>query len=127
MNSHEQVLRLNKKSGTWYWDYPAVAVICHDCGCNIKRASYSHFPQNNEFHKVLEETLCNLGAIGKKSDKPGRRFVIGNCAEQHAANIFMKHFHVNSLNVLCFSKAMRPRTTQIIDYCDNCKDSFPNL
>ena len=57
----------------------------------------------------------------------GRRYIIGNCAEQHAANIYMKDFKENNLGNLYFSKAMRPRTKQIFEYCDNCKDTFPNL
>ena len=128
MNVHKQVLRLNKKTGTWYWDYPAMAAICHDSGCYVKRASYSHFPQKNEYHRVLKQKLQELGGdIGERSNKPGWRFVIGNCAEQHAANIFMKQCEEDDLNNLYFSVPMRPRTKQTFPYCENCKDTFPNL
>ena len=125
---HKQTVRQNKKTGTWYWDYPAMAAICHDRECYVKRASYSHYPQKKEFHRVLEKKLLTLGEIGKRSTRPGKRNnIIGNCAEQHAANIFMKPCDEDNLSNLYFSKAMRPRTKQIIDYCDNCKDIFPNL
>lgn len=125
-NAHLQTLRKNK-GGAWYWDYPAMAAICHDSGRMVKRASYSHYPRKDEFHPVLECQLLLLGEIGKSSKKPGKRFTIGNCAEQHAANIFMKQCHEDKLKNLYFSKAMRPRTKQIFPYCDNCKDIFPNL
>lgn len=127
MNAHIQTLRKKNKK-TWYWDYPAMAAICHNRGCTLKRASFSHYPYKNEYHPVLERKLLELGEIGKKcTSRRGWRCVIGNCAEQHAANLFMKHFNENDLNHLFFSEAMRPRTKQVFDYCDNCKDTFPNL
>lgn len=127
MNAHIQTRRLNKRNGTWYWDYPAMAAICHDNGCYQKRGSYSHFPQKDEYHPVLARQLSILGVIGEHSRLPGKRYVIGNCAEQHAANIYMKQCGEDDLNNLYFSKAMRPRTKQVYEYCDNCKDTFPNL
>lgn len=127
MNAHIQTLRLNKNTESWYWDYPAMAAICHDRGCIRKRSSYSHYPKKDEFHYVLEAKLRKLGEIGERSKKPGKRYIIGNCAEQHAANIYMKEFNESNLYNLFFSKAMRPRTKQVFAYCDNCKDTFPNL
>ena len=127
MNAHVQTLRRNQDTGTWFWDYPAMAAICHDRRCYSKRASYSHYPQKREFHPVLEKKLLALGAIGERSNKSGIRYIIGNCAEQHAANIYMKQCKEDDLNNLYFSKAMRPRTKQVFAYCDNCKDTFPNL
>lgn len=127
-NTHKQVRRSNRKSGTWYWDYPAMAAICHDDSCFQKRASYSHYPRESEFHPILKRQLVILGAVGKRCiTRPGKRYIIGNCAEQHAANIYMKQLNENNLSNLYFSKAMRPRTKQFFDYCDNCKDIFPNL
>lgn len=127
MHAHIQTLRLNKDTGTWYWDYPAMAAICHNRVCNVKRSSYSHYPKKNEFHPVLEVKLLELGRIGEHSKKLGKRYIIGNCAEQHAANIFMKEYNESNLNNLFFSKVMRPRTKQVFEFCDNCKDTFPNL
>jgi len=58
MNNHIQTVRNNKRNGgTWYWDYPAMAVICHDAGCYVKRSSYSHFPKISEFRPVLRNQL----------------------------------------------------------------------
>ena len=126
MNAHIQTLRKNKQ-GAWYWDYPAMAAICHDAACMKKRSSYCHYPRKDEFHPVLKRQLLKLGSIGQSCSKAGWRFVIGNCAEQHAANIFMKQCGENKLKNLYFSKPMRPRTKQMRPYCDNCKDTFPNL
>ena len=126
-NKHIQTRRNNKDTGTWYWDYPAMAVICHDNGCYVKRGSYSHYPQKDEFHPILKRQLEVLGKIGGHCINPGRRYIIGNCAEQHAANIFMKQCDEDNLDNLYFSRAMRPRTKQTFEYCDNCKDTFPNL
>ena len=128
MNHHIQTVRSNKRNGgTWYWDYPAMAAICHDESCYVKRPSYSHYPKKDEFHPVLRDQLQTLGEIGGHCNRPGRRYIIGNCAEQHAANKFMKQCEEDDLNRLYFSKAMRPRTKQVFEYCDNCKDTFPNL
>lgn len=126
-NAHIQTVRMNHKTGTWYWDYPAMAAICHDKRCLEKRASFSHRPDRSEFHPVLEQKMGTLGIIGKRPHMDGNRYPIGNCAEQHSANIFMKQLGVNDLNDLYFSKAMRPRTKEVFDYCDNCKDIFPRL
>lgn len=126
-NAHIQTLRRNHNTGTWYYDYPAMAAICHNRTCTIKRSSYSHRPQSSEFHLVLERKLLSLGSMGEKPSLEGRRYPIGNCAEQHAANIYMKQCSENDLKRLYFSKAMRPRTKEVFNSCDNCKDIFPNL
>ena len=126
-NKHIQTVRIDKNRKTWYWDYPAMAAVCHNDGCTDKRSSFSHYPQKNEYNDVLGRRLERLGEIGKKSYIPGRKYIIGNCAEQHAANIYMKQLEEDDLNRLYFSKPMRPRTKQTFDYCDNCKDTFPNL
>lgn len=120
INSHTQVLRQNKKHKTWYWDYPAVAAICHNNSCTLKKAAHSHYPNNSDkWNPVLRHQMECIGKIGYR--------LIGNCAEQHAANNYMNNFHENSLNQLYFSEALRPRTKQVIEYCNNCKDIFPNL
>lgn len=51
---------------------------------------------------MLEQVLRNLGVIGKRPQLEGKRYPIGNCAEQHAASIYMKQFGVNDLNELSF-------------------------
>ncbi len=119
MQSHTQVLRENKNYKTWYWDYPAVAAICHNNACNTKRGSFSHYPKEDGWHPVLKSALEQIEPIGKK--------LIGNCAEQHAANIYMNQLKENSLNELYFSIARRPRTKEEVPYCVNCTKTFPNI
>lgn len=119
MNKHIQVLRRNKHEKTWYWDYPAVAAVCHNDTCMVKRSSFSHYPNKGNWHYVLKEKLEEIDEIGKS--------LVGNCAEQHAANNYMNQLHENNLNELFFSTARRPRTKEIIAYCDNCRMVFPNI
>lgn len=68
------------------------------------------------------------GDVGEISPITGCGYPIGNCAEQHAANRVMKELEANRLNrdvsQLSFTKAIRPRTMQIIAYCDNCVTLF---
>lgn len=53
MHAHIQVLRENKDERTWYWDYPAVAAVCHNDTCMAKRSSFSHYPSGGKWHGVL--------------------------------------------------------------------------
>ena len=48
MHAHIQVLRENKDERTWYWDYPAVAAVCHNDTCMAKRSSFSHYPSGGK-------------------------------------------------------------------------------
>lgn len=119
MHAHIQVLRLNKREKTWYWDYPTVAAVCHDARCLAKRSSFSHYPSKDNWHPVLRAKLELIAPIGEK--------LVGNCAEQHAANDYMNQLHEHDLRKLYFSIARRPRTKEEVLYCDNCKTTFPNL
>lgn len=120
MHRHEQVLKQNKKTKTWYWDYPATAAICHNYTCTQKDSSFSHYPDAKcIWNNILYNALRKINKIGTA--------LIGNCAEQHAANRYMKRFAENNLNNLYFSTARRPRTKEIIPYCSNCKQTFPQL
>lgn len=119
MHSHTQVLRRNKKEKTWYWDFPATAAICHDGDRLVKRGSFSHYPDKKGWHPVLKSKLEEIAEIGDR--------LVGNCAEQHAGNIYMNQLNENNLAHLHFSIARRPRTKEEVPYCHNCKRTFPNL
>ena len=119
MHKHIQVLKENKQEKIWYWDYPAVAVVCHNDTCMEKRSSYSHYPKNDNWHPILRAKLEEINKIGKS--------LVGNCAEQHAANIYMNQLHEDDLNELFFSTARRPRTKEEIPFCNNCCRTFPNI
>lgn len=127
--SHIQVLRVNHNTHTKFWDYPAMACICHNRECTQKRASYSHRPTPGEWHTVLAEKMRkDLGPIGSYPIYYGEpKYIIGQCAEQHAANLYMKELNEGCLDNLHFSSAMRPRTKQVFPYCNNCKLLFSSL
>lgn len=118
MNAHIQTLRKNKQ-GAWYWDYPAVAAVCHNDTCMAKRSSFSHYPSGGKWHGVLRAKLEEIAPIGQR--------LVGNCAEQHAANNYMNQLTEDDLGELYFSIARRPRTKEEIPYCNNCKRTFPNI
>lgn len=119
MHAHIQVLRENKDERTWYWDYPAVAAVCHNDTCMAKRSSFSHYPSGGKWHGVLRAKLEEIAPIGQR--------LVGNCAEQHAANNYMNQLTEDDLGELYFSIARRPRTKEEIPYCNNCKRTFPNI
>ena len=124
-----EVLRIDQRTKVKFWDLPAMAVICHNAQHTKFAKGYSHKPQGTKWHSILKrelEKLEKLGEIGQKSDI-GKKYIIGNCAEQHAGNNFMNRMHVNKLGDLYFTEAVRPRTMEIFPYCENCKRVFPNL
>ena len=71
------------------------------------------------WHPVLKSKLEKIAEIGDR--------LVGNCAEQHAANIYMNQLNENNLAHLHFSIARRRRTKEEVPYCNNCKRTFPNL
>ena len=125
--AHVEVLCYDRKKKVWYWDLPAMAVICFDKNHKNPQKGFAHKPSQNGWHSFLKKKLeKNLGNIGDHP-KIGKHYIIGNCAEQHAGNIFMNKYSVKNTNELYFSKAVRPRTMEVHPYCDNCKKIFENL
>ena len=121
-----EILRKDKDIQVWYWDLPAMAAICHDKRDTHFAKGYAHNPKGTKWHSFLKRKLLALGNIGKGSHI-GQRYIIGNCAEQHAGNNYMNKYHENDVSKLHFTEAVRPRTMQVFPYCDNCKAIFPNL
>lgn len=100
-------------------DYPAVVVGCYINYCPLlyidttkSHKDYSHVP-------ILEKALNSIGKIGIKRNGN----IIGMCAEPKAAFDVICDFS-HSWGCLNFSKAIRPRTNEVIPYCQNCKDVF---
>ncbi len=121
-----EVLRLDKRKGVWFWDLPACATICHDGKYKKRSRGYSHRPKGTKWHaKLRADLISKLGEIGKHSRYCP--YIIGNCAEQHAANNYMNKYKVNKMNLFYFTETVRPRTMEIIPSCKNCKTLFPNL
>lgn len=71
------------------------------------------------------------GSVGSMSPISTAKFAIGNCAEQHAANMVMlegkKKKITEEPNKLVFTESIRPRTMQVIDCCPNCSAVFDTL
>lgn len=126
IRTHFEVLCYDRKTGKEYWDYPAMASICHDGHYGHMSRGYSHKPYQTKWHSILYRQLMRLGQIGQHSTI-GKHYIIGNCAEQHAANSYMKEYKENKLSNLYFSEAVRPRTFEVFPACENCKNTFPKL
>jgi hypothetical protein len=67
--------------------------------------------------------LRKLKILGPLARKRNNNY-LGNCAEVHASNKVLKQTPIIELDQIVFSLAYRPRTLQVIDYCQNCLDTF---
>lgn len=116
----------NGNFNKYRWDYPATAVAC-SCYDNpvLIEKDYSRGVKSSHLAPILANKLRLLGTIGEKSNICN--FIIGRCAEPHAANKIIKKTGCKDLANIYFSVAMRPRTREIIEYCNNCKSTFPSL
>lgn len=124
IKSQLKVLRYDQQKGL-YWDYPAMASICHNEDYKKMKRGYSHSPKGIKWNETLKKKMERLAPIGKRPRKES--YIIGNCAEQHAGNNYMNAYHEKDLRQLRFSDAVRPRTMQVFEACENCKYIFPNL
>lgn len=125
-----EVERTRKKTGVTngIHDYPAVAVVAADRGLAFSGKGRSCKVQYREYDDTpkLKKKLQSFGVIGK--ERRGCKNIIGACAEPHAAHRVLRHFGQSmNLSQLIFSVAYRPRTMEKIDYCDNCKRTFPTI
>lgn len=122
-----EVLRVDKRTGVKFWDLPACASICHNGDYSRTCKGYSHKPKGTKWNDVLRRKMVKeLGDIGTRSNL-GKRFYIGNCAEQHSGNNYMNKHNERDISSLHFSETVRPRTMEIIPPCDNCKKLFDTL
>lgn len=82
----------------------------------------------HELRDSLMVVLCREGKLEQLGTRANCGNKIGRCAEQHAANKLMStRKKAIPLGNICFSKALRPRTLEVRDYCNNCKHVFPSL
>lgn len=124
---HIEVLRVDKRTGVKFWDLPACASICHNGDYSRTSKGYSHKSNGMKWNDVLRRKMVKeLGDIGTRSNL-GKRFYIGNCAEQHSGNNYMNRHNERNMPSLHFSETVRPRTMEIIPPCDNCKKLFDTL
>lgn len=108
---------------TEYYDLPAVAVTCFN-GRN-KTCDYSRGVNASHIKDPLRSEIEKLGRIGERRNDGSCLNILGRCAEQHAASTLQNRRHSTTPPAsLQLSKAMRPRTMEIVEYCKNCKDIF---
>lgn len=118
------------------WDYPAIAVSCSENPNKSGVSDYSRGVVERSYSSPYAHELKDaLMAVLRRESRPlqlgtrtncGNR--IGRCAEQHSANKLMTaRERTIPLRDICFSKALRPRTLEVRDYCQNCKYVFPSL
>lgn len=77
-------------------------------------------PCDPNVENVLRIKLLTLGSLYTRVNGN----IIGNCAEVNASNQILIIYRYLNLNKIRFSKALRPRTMQVIKMCFNCKKTF---
>jgi len=121
--------------GKYY--HPAIAVCCCTSSSVGKIGKgVACEPRISVYHckiaNLLKRKLGNV--IGGKSTKTNCCYPIGQCAEPHAANNYLKVInpYINPETDLFFSTPYRPRTKgpikvfKVFPYCENCKSTFLN-
>lgn len=107
-------------------DYPAMMVSCCVSPSNSSLKIYTKHSCKplKKFYKntslITEMEL--LGKIGKGSKICANP--VGQCAEQHAAEMLLRDNPTYPIKKILFSTAFRPRTNEAFDYCDNCIKIF---
>ena len=122
-----------KERRLWRRQYSTVCVGVENYEQNIQVCSYSYDHTYNKkyvFPECLKQKLSKLGTIGVTVLK-GRRCVLGFCAEPHAAKELIEKLDRKGWNkrmgYLVFTKALKIRTGQVVDYCLFCKKTFKQL
>jgi hypothetical protein len=133
---YEKVCKKTRSSRTSYksnvvWDYPAVAVTSFDINGNHTCSNYSRLAYQSSYNTILTNKLNSIDPVKRIGDNRNGT-IIGHCAEPHTANQTMNSYRKKQkkdlqLSEVYFSSAKRPRTMEIIQTCQNCKDTFPNL
>lgn len=117
-----QTLQYDWTSRSLFWDLPKVAVICYN-GDKCEKG-YSHSYRGVKWYFPLRNELAKAGGVGNVPKNAGHAPKIGSCAEQHAANAMFKYHKAKYMDDLCFSTALRPKTLEPVEYCNNCKKIF---
>ena len=118
-----------KKDTIQYDDYPAIVIaakpkfVSHDTKQSDHVVVSSNYPWDESswskgFMVLLKKKKSKLGEVTTCKNK------FGNCAEQHAVNYLLSRNPNIKIKDIEFSKAIRPRTGEIRQYCANCKKLF---
>lgn len=110
------------KANVKIYDYPSAIVGCWRANNGMLCISTSGRKTDYSVAPELESTLSRIGTIGEKINGN----YLGFCAEPNAAfNLITKRYC--RIDDICFTRAIRPRTLQVIKYCRNCKQTFDQL
>lgn len=117
------------KSRPWFNGhyYPAMCAACTDIDVSMVSKNYSHKPTIKEYDSTRMFSI--MASDFHFPDRSWKCFKnqshcshpIGQCAEQHAANILLKDVNpaFDIKKEIYFSKAIRPSTGEDFDYCNN--------
>ena len=128
----QQDRKMHPKKKYSIYDYPSCVVACSYK--NTKPVAKESGVCNANFYtnqKLLAELsklkkyYGNSKVIGEESRLC--KNIIGFCAEPKAAELVLRVYHTSHFIDLNFSKAYRPRTSRVKNYCKNCKAVFPKL
>lgn len=73
----------------------------------------------SDYHKLILEVLQPLGSLGNLSNIQQKN-AIGKCAEVKAANSILKLDKKAKISDIEFTSAIRPRTLEKMNRCNNC-------
>ena len=110
-------------------EFSAAVAGCQDPDFNVEHVGCSGCDTTKWSEKMELAFDQKLGgSVGDHSPITGCTNRIGNCAEQHAANMVMNEHEEKGIHQeienLAFTQAIRPRTMIEIDYCLNCRTLF---
>ena len=110
---YDYALKYNKKK-----DF--VSMVCGAEFGSLRKCDKSGLQiDESSFYPKLKTRLLSFGNIGAKYNQTS----IGCCAEVNASNEIYKQYNIE-LKEICLSNAYRPKTMQIREKCEVCKDIF---
>ena len=130
---HERRAGKEPRFGSYF--FPAMIATCTDAKQRYFVNGQSGTPVLLDYKatKLFSEMQRTFGGIKYRKDlwrkSKESKFPIGQCAEQHAANDLLQKKNNKKTNLdikaeIFFSKAIRPSTGEVFDYCRNCKVLF---
>ena len=107
------------------WDLPMVAVSC--ASKSVVKSNHSKPVNKRSYDKVpkLKAALLECGDIGHSGRYES--YLVGHCAEPHAAKECLLSDRSSDMADLIFSLALVVKTKEIKGYCRNCRHTFPQL
>lgn len=128
---HKFCISERKKRQKLTYNYGTVCVGVEDENRRYRKCSVSFKNAPDYYFRAdIDKRLARV----EKIELVEKYCILGYCAEPHAANNLLKCLNTGSKNTIItesshfiFSKALRVRTHQHVDYCKFCKHTFPQL